>query len=179
MSTNYFEMFGLPQQYTLDLEDLATRHAALQQKLHPDLHVNATPSEQRYAEMYAAECNEAYRVLADPLERVAYLLRLRGSDPFAEDQTAQLPADFFERQLELHEQLDEIEQSSDTKKASKLVQELHKELETHLKDLGKLLDSPECDVKRAVDEARKLKYLKNSHTKATNILKTKTNQGND
>lgn len=161
MQANHFALFGLPERHTLDRTDLDRRHLALQARLHPDRHATATATERRLAEEYTATLNEAHRVLADPLTRAAYLLGLRGQDPFAEDERVQMPVEFLERQMELREELEEMARRQDTTAASQYAARLQVEVDGEMTKLGEMLDAAAGDLVPAVAAARRLHYLVN------------------
>ena len=105
LEKNYFELFGLPSQFTVDLPDLATRYRELQKKFHPDKFASGTDAERRMASQMAAQINAAYQSLKSPLERGRYLLKLSGIELDDEKDTQMNPA-FLMEQMELREQLE-------------------------------------------------------------------------
>lgn len=172
MQANHFELFGLPEKHTLDSADLERRHQALKARLHPDRHVTATATERRLAEEYTANINEAHRVLLDPLARAAYLLCLRGQDPFAEGDKVKMPVDFLERQMELREELEEIAQRKDTTSARRYALSLQAEVDGEMGKLGSILDGAVPDLAQAVAASRRLRYLINCLREAQNLAGT-------
>ena len=109
---SHFELFGLNPGYDLDREVLAGIHLELQKAVHPDRFAAATPQEKRLAVQRAAQVNEAYRTLRDPLERARYLLHLNGIETDEESNTTMDPA-FLMEQMEWRERLEEIPDSGD------------------------------------------------------------------
>ena len=102
---SYFDIFGLPAAFDLDLNLLSDRFLELQKEVHPDRFVNRTEQEKRLAMQWAALINSASDTLKSPLQRAIYLLRLRGVE-LAEN--PQLPPEFLMRQIELRERLEHI-----------------------------------------------------------------------
>src|SRR2546428_127562 len=98
-SQNYFALFGLPQRYRFDPEELDAAYRALQRVVHPDRYAAAGDAERRIALQSSARVNEAYRALKDPVGRAQYLLSLRGIDALAETDTA-FPAEVLQPELE-------------------------------------------------------------------------------
>jgi molecular chaperone HscB len=125
LEKNYFELFGLPSQFTVDLPDLATRYRELQKKFHPDKFASGTDAERRMASQMAAQINAAYQSLKSPLERGRYLLKLSGIELDDEKDTQMNPA-FLMEQMELREQLESAGGADDPL--------------THLLQLGKEID---------------------------------------
>jgi len=112
LEKNYFELFGIAPQFTVDLPDLATRYRELQKKFHPDKFASHSDAERRMASQMAAQINAAYQSLKSPLERGRYLLKLSGIDLDDEKDTQMNPA-FLMEQMELREQLEAASGASD------------------------------------------------------------------
>ena len=106
ISSDDFELFGLPRRFALDRGELDARRRALQAEVHPDRFTGADAAAQRAAMQSAVRVNEAHARLADPLKRAAYLCELAGTPVRAEDNTA-MPLDFLREQMAWRESLDE------------------------------------------------------------------------
>ncbi len=109
---NYFAFYGLPEAFLLDEGGLKKKYYQLSRELHPDFHAQATPAEQAEALRLSTLNTDAYRTLADPDARMAYLL---GQHGLLEEGSAQnqLPPDFLLEVMELNEQLMELEMEPD------------------------------------------------------------------
>lgn len=105
LDKNYFEIFGLPENFDLDVTAIKDRYHDLQKQLHPDRYASATDQEKRLSVQMTALVNEAFHTLRDPLRRGRYLLQLRGIDTNEDIDTAMAP-DFLMEQMELRESLD-------------------------------------------------------------------------
>ncbi|MGG5840006.1 Fe-S protein assembly co-chaperone HscB, partial [Huaxiibacter chinensis] len=70
---DYFTLFGLPAQYSVDLPALTVRFQDLQRQYHPDKFASGTPSEQLAAVSQSATINQAWQTLRNPLSRAEYL----------------------------------------------------------------------------------------------------------
>lgn len=101
---NFFELFGLPESFDLDVPDLAERYRDLARRFHPDRFAQSPPAERRLSLEMTATLNEALQTLRDPLARARYLLGLRGVDTGEETDT-KMSAGFLMIQMELREQL--------------------------------------------------------------------------
>jgi molecular chaperone HscB len=99
-----FSLLGLAREYALDLAELDRRFRELSRQLHPDRFARAEARERRLSLERATRLNDAYRSLKDWRLRAAYLLKLAGTDVFAEGRTYADP-DFLEEQLEWREAL--------------------------------------------------------------------------
>lgn len=75
---NYFQLFHLPAQFELDLTELGTRYLELQRQFHPDKHAAGSERDKLMAVQQAANINDAYHSLKQPLLRAEHLLALRG-----------------------------------------------------------------------------------------------------
>ena len=106
LGKNFFELFGLPASYDLDLTDLASRYRELQRRFHPDRYATAPDSERRLAVQMTAQINAAYQALRDPVARGRYLLSLKGVATDEDTDTRMDPA-FLMQQMELREALEE------------------------------------------------------------------------
>lgn len=106
LSSDDFELFGIPRRHALDRAALDARWLALQAEVHPDRYAADGAAAQRVAVQWAVRVNEAYQRLKDPVRRAAYLCELAGVPVNAEDNTA-MPSGFLLQQLEWREALDD------------------------------------------------------------------------
>ncbi|ERM62147.1 cobalamin (5'-phosphate) synthase, partial [Vibrio mimicus CAIM 1883] len=104
---NYFELFGLPIQFELDGSLLSSQFRTLQKRFHPDNFATASERDRLLAVQQAAQINDAYQTLKDPIRRAEYLLSLQGIEMNAEQQTLQDPM-FLMEQMELREELESV-----------------------------------------------------------------------
>jgi len=111
LTANYFELFGLPIGFDVDMALLADRYRTLQRQVHPDNYANAPERERRLALQTAAHVNTAFQTLKNPLHRGRYLLQLQGID--TDDATdTKLDNAFLMTQMELREELADISQAT-------------------------------------------------------------------
>lgn len=103
----YFALFGLQPGFALDQDELARRYRELQKAVHPDRYANAGESERLMAVSRAAQINDAFQVLRDPIGRARYLLQQQGGN-WQDEQTIQDRAFLFE-QMELREELEGLQ----------------------------------------------------------------------
>ncbi|MCY4325572.1 MAG: Fe-S protein assembly co-chaperone HscB [Betaproteobacteria bacterium] len=156
LAASHFELFGLPEQFAIDEDDLNRRHMLLRTKMHPDRHIGLA-AEQLAAEQLAARINEAYRTLADPMLRAAYVLSCRGRDPFCENDNS-MPAEFLEEQMEMRERLEE---AADEQLRQNLAADAQQACRKCLDELEDQLKEPEPDLEAAAHTVRRMKYLRN------------------
>lgn len=73
-----FEALGIEPRYDLDLKEVEKRHRELSVALHPDKLGAVGPSARREAIERAAQVNEAWRIVKDPIRRAEALFALAG-----------------------------------------------------------------------------------------------------
>jgi len=103
-SPTHFELFGLPQAFSIDRRQLDSRFRELQRKFHPDRYANAGDIERRLSAQQASRINEGYQILKDPLRRGRYLLELAGIVHDDEHRTTR-DTGFLMEQMEMREEL--------------------------------------------------------------------------
>jgi molecular chaperone HscB len=120
---DYFALFQLPVQFTIDSTVLDTRYRALLAEVHPDKFVNASSAERMQSMQKATLANEAYQTLKHPTSRARYLLQLAGLATDEENNTA-MPADFLMAQMEWREAIDDAKFAKDISALDALLQDM-------------------------------------------------------
>jgi molecular chaperone HscB len=166
-SQNYFELFGLPTQFRIDLDELAVRYRDLQKVVHPDRFASAGDQEKRIAMQGATLVNEAFASLKDPLKRAQYLLGLKGYKADGENLTTK-DTGFLMQQLELREALSEIREADDPLESlGELLEIISKAINVQIAQLAILLESSvETDLSEALECVYKMQFLKKLHAEA-------------
>lgn len=168
LTQDYFQLFQLPRSFELDRQALADTYRELQRAVHPDKFAHASDRERRLSVQQAAQINEAYRVLKDPIARARYLLELQGH-AFDDHQTAMDPM-FLMEQMELRERLSELRQGDDPLAE---LEQLRAEGETRnkalLQELNALFADPSADLVQAAELIRKLQFMRKLLDEATEI----------
>jgi molecular chaperone HscB len=155
--TNYFQLFGLPEQFEIDTQSLELNFRKIQSASHPDRFVSATTNERLQSMQMATTANEAYSTLKNPATRAKYLLELQGINAIADTNTA-MPMDFLMQQMAWREQLEDAKAAKDIPALEQLMTELHVESKSIQADLAKLFDAKK-DYSSATDAARKLIFI--------------------
>ncbi|MGR5132887.1 co-chaperone HscB [Vibrio alfacsensis] len=154
---NHFELFGLPSQFKLDGSLLSSQFLELQKRFHPDNFATASERDRLMAVQKAAQINDAYQVLKQPISRAEYILAENGIEIRGEQQTMQDPM-FLMEQMELREELEDIADSSDPESAlfdfDAKVSKMYKQ---HLANVEQELDDGLWA--EAADRVRKLKFI--------------------
>lgn len=153
---DYFTLFGLPAQYPLDVQALATRFQDLQRQFHPDRFASRPQAEQLAAVQQSATINQAWQTLRNPLSRAEYLLSLHGFDLASEQHTVRDTA-FLMEQLELREELDEIARAEDSARLETFQKRVKGMYDARHQQMVEQFDNQAWDV--AADTVRKLRFL--------------------
>ena len=154
---NHFELFGLPLQFQLDGSLLSSQFRDLQRQFHPDKFAIASERDRLLAVQKAAQINDAYQVLKNPISRAEYLLVQHGEDIRGEQQTMQDPM-FLMEQMELREELEDIADSSDPEDA--LLAFEGKVSKMYKQQLSAIQQELESEAwLEAADRVRKLKFI--------------------
>ncbi|HUL13673.1 MAG TPA: Fe-S protein assembly co-chaperone HscB [Methylococcaceae bacterium] len=156
-SSNYFELFQMPQSFRLDLGKLDSHYLELQTRVHPDKSAHLSDAERRLSLQWATLANEAYQTLKRPLERARYLLKIQGVDTREEDNTA-MPTEFLLEQIEWREELQEAVILRNQQAMERLAGRLKTETDNLFDSLGTLLDDERQHPAAAV-MVRQLAFL--------------------
>jgi len=161
---NYFQLFGLTDNFTVDLGRLSELYQALQKTVHPDRFAHASSQEQMIAVQKSAMINDAYQTLKKPLQRADYILKLRGT-PMPSEQASFSDNQFLIRQMELREMLSDVKSSDDVNsEIDKINQTLDDEFLILFNSMQSLLDQNTSDADElAYKDLRKLKFYQKLH----------------
>jgi len=154
-SDNYFQFFGLNQQFKVDLPALDQAYLAIQKEVHPDRHARGSEVEQRLAMQMATFANTAYQTLKNPIQRGLYICQLNGVDAKLETNTA-MPAAFLMKQMEWRESLDE--QAEDLPSLEALMDEVEESKADTLNDIAQAIDGAK-NYQRAAELLRGLLFI--------------------
>ncbi len=153
---NYFELFKLPQTFSLDVATLESNYRKIQSESHPDRFVSASPTEKLASMQTATMANEAYQTLKSPGLRAAYLLSLQGITA-VDEKNNQMPADFLMQQMEWREAIEDAEDAGDVSMLENLLDEIGsagKDLQENLKN-----QFQHNHLNEATDNTRKLIFM--------------------
>ncbi|MEZ9233777.1 co-chaperone HscB [Vibrio amylolyticus] len=154
---NHFELFGLPIQFPLDGSLLSSQFRELQKRFHPDNFATSSERDRLMSVQQAAQINDAYQALKNPISRAEYLLTISGYELESEQQTMQDPL-FLMDQMELREELEDIESASDAEdKLFDFEQRISKLFKQELGNLEAALEKAEWSL--AANLVRKLKFI--------------------
>ncbi|WP_416350488.1 Fe-S protein assembly co-chaperone HscB [Polynucleobacter sp. MG-28-Ekke-A2] len=154
-SDDYFNFFGLNQQFKIDLPALDQAYLAIQKEVHPDRHARGSDAEQRLAMQMATLANTAVQTLKNPIQRGLYICQLHGVDAKLETNTA-MPAAFLMKQMEWRENLDE--QAEDLPALEVLMAEVEQSKQDTLAEIAQAIDAAKNYV-RAAELLRGLLFI--------------------
>lgn len=156
---NYFEIFGVPEFYDLDLAELSSRFRKLQSAIHPDKYASASDMERRLSVQKSALINEAYLALKSPLERARYMLKLRGVD-LSNDTSTTMAPDFLMQQMELREELEQVKRGQDPLfRLEEVTGKINKILDQQKQTVSKLFADKNSDLDKIADYVRRMQFI--------------------
>ncbi|HIF9273495.1 TPA: co-chaperone HscB [Photobacterium damselae] len=154
---NHFELFGLPFLFALDSQELSTQFRELQRHFHPDNFAMASERDRMMAMQKAAQINDAFQTLKNPISRAEYMLSERDEDIRGEQKTLQ-DMDFLMQQMELREALEAIAEQKEPESAlADFDQQVSSMYRSYLQQLEQLLNQEQWPL--AADCVRKLKFI--------------------
>ncbi|MGB2427382.1 MAG: co-chaperone HscB [Alteromonas sp.] len=165
--TNYFELFGLPTAFELDMAALSQTYQELQRLTHPDRFAAQGQQQQRIALQKNSLVSDGYAVLKSPAKRAEHLLSLRGIELAGETQTMQ-DMEFLMQQMEWREMLADVTEDS----GEQVIDELHDIIEAQHRKLYRALteqlNQQHADSDQsAADTLRKIKFIDKLHAEVT------------
>lgn len=162
LADNYFDLFGIPQSYDIDRQELDKSYRALQQVSHPDRFVNQPTEFQRKAVQQTAYITEAHKTLKSPVLRACYLLQLKDMGFELSTYTVS-DIQLLMEQMEYREQLSAIRTGGNLEKLfefSETVAKLTKQTENRLSELFKQpLSEEPVEIKNLICELQFLNKL--------------------
>jgi len=161
---NYFQLFGLAANFTVDTVKLSELYQSLQKTVHPDRFAHASSQEQMIAVQKSAMINDAYQTLKEPIKRADYMLKLRGT-PMPSEQASFSDNQFLMRQMELREMLEDVKHARDIDAAIvDANQVLDNEFSVLYKTMQDQLDENSDEANQlASQDLRKLKFYQKLH----------------
>ena len=116
-SLDYFAVLELPRRLQLNESELPDRFHRLSRRVHPDFYQTKSSREQALSLAASARLNQAYRTLRDPIERLAYLIRLETGQ---KEIAAKAPNELLEEIFDLQELLEEYRGRKESGAAERL-----------------------------------------------------------
>lgn len=156
ISQNYFEIFGLPVDFRVDVADLSDRYVELQRVVHPDRFASGSDAEKRQSMQETTFLNTAHDTLKSPLKRAIYMLKL---EDVTIEHNPQLPPAFLMEQIELRETLESIEDDTSLERLDAFKAEVGETMRTIEADFAASIGSDNDAAETAVYELQFLNKL--------------------
>jgi len=169
-TSNYFELFGLPPRFSIDLGTLESAFLRLQGELHPDRHVSNSEMERRIALQLSTTVNDAYRTLRHPTSRAQCLIDM-AEQPETKKSGTTVPPAFLMAQMEWRETIESACAAQDILKLEELARRLRSEMTLHEKNLADALDT-RCDFHAAAMQVNELRFYERLRTEIDDALDT-------
>lgn len=163
MSTvvDYFAVLGFLPDYELDADVLRRAFFAKQRETHPDRYGHLAGLALDEQIQLAAQINEAYRVLQDPVRRLEHLLAIRRHALGVAEHQHPLPPDFLMEMMDLNEEVEKLETHPDATHANYLKTNVEQQI-TAIRTQTAALLAPETNpvaLEKAQTGLEKLRYL--------------------
>jgi molecular chaperone HscB len=158
---NYFDVFELPIQLSIDKAALKKKFFALSRQHHPDYFAQEDTERQQESLETSALLNKAYKTFSSKDETIKYVLTLKGM--LEENAKYDLPPAFLMEMMDLNEKLEDAAFDTDERVAflqqvdqieSRLYQPVQAVVENYKEG-----DTPEADLLRVKDYYFKKKYI--------------------
>jgi len=167
-TSNYFDLFGLPPRFAIDLGTLEIAFRRLQGELHPDRHVSNSEMQRRIALQLSTTVNDAYRTLRHPTSRAQCLIDMSAQ---AEEKISgtTMPAAFLMAQMEWREAIESACAAQDVLELEALARRLRSEISTQEKNLADALDM-QNDFQSAAMRVNELRFYERLRTDIDDAL---------
>ena len=161
LSKNFFEVFDIQVSSEINLIKLSDVYRELQKTVHPDRFAQGSELEQRVAMQKTSFINEAFHTLKVPLDRIQYMLKLKGVDMESETDTS-MDGAFLMQQMEFRESIDSVR--AQASQLSDPLDKLDAMLQTTKAQVAELMQEfkdsyQSSDLKTARDIIRKMQFL--------------------
>ncbi len=165
---DYFEFYGIPADFQLNLKGLKLTYLQNSKKYHPDFHTDKTEEEQaRFLELSTLN-NEAYKVLSDLDKRMKYILDQKGLLQEGKDK---LPQDFLMEMMDINEAIMELEFEPDEDK----LKQLHEDVSELIRSLNGEMESTLLNYNPNNPDEGELSRIKNYYLKRRYIWRIREN----
>lgn len=154
---NFFEIFSVAVSTDIDVKQLQDNNRELQQQYHPDRFASGSDEEKRIAMQATSLINQAFNTLKDPVQRLQYMLSLKGIEMNSESDTS-MDGAFLMQQMELREAIENVRSHGDPLTQ---LDKLSVDLKKTLADLIETFDQhyQQDDLQQARDVVRKCQFI--------------------
>ena len=128
---NYFELFGLPVGFQVDVAQLRAAYMEIQRNSHPDKFTQSSTEEQEIALEKSAIANKAFTLLNNKALLLPYVLEVKGY--LESDEKYALSPDFLMEMMELNEAWMDAETEADKLNVTEQVKTIQNAIYTPVK----------------------------------------------
>lgn len=158
--TNYFQLFSLKPDFSIDLEILESAYQTQISQFHPDKFATQNSQKQAAALQNTSIINTAYTTLKSDLKRATYLLELAGINAFDEKDTT-MDADFLIAQIKYSETLEQLEADKNINEIEMFIGKINVLEKQHIVSISQFFKIKNLEkVKQNVRELRFYQQLK-------------------
>jgi molecular chaperone HscB len=157
--TNYFDLFEIPIQFSVDRVALKKKYLLLSRTYHPDFFTQEDTDAQQEAIEMTSHINKAWQTFQDPVLTLHYALQQLGAIKEGDNPT--LAADFLQEMMEINELLlsnDPEEINQCTTQLDAIESSLLNEVKNSLKNVNSASINP-GELERIKDYYYKKKYI--------------------
>lgn len=155
---NYFELFGLEPNFSIDVPKLSAKLRTLLNSVHPDRFASSGAQQQMLSMQKTTQLNDAFAVLKHPVKRAQYLLHLKTGIDTAKDHTVNDP-EFLMQQLELREELETISGGNDISQLHQFADKISALEEEQESRMAELFQQEPLDTEELEKAIYKLQFL--------------------
>jgi molecular chaperone HscB len=153
-----FAILGIERRLDVDLRAAERLHRELSKAAHPDRVAPGDPAQRRDSLERAAQVNEAYRIIKDPVRRAEALFLLHGVS-VGEDREPKASPAFLMDIMEQREALSEARFAKDRPALDALAAEISKREQAVMAQLS-ALGGPGCDPQALLPKLGELRFYR-------------------
>lgn len=155
---NYFNLLGIPERFDINLEELEKSFKDMQKVLHPDKFSTKSIEEKTISNECSSLVNQAYQTLKNPVDRISYILTLRGIHVLVEGDTSKNNIADSELMLEIFSLREKIDEAGNSPKDMAIIShDIQNSIKTVRDELQNCLDRN--DLEGLTKAAIRFKYL--------------------
>lgn len=164
---NYFELFSLEVDFSIDLKALENAYQVQIAHYHPDKFASNSDKEKSLALQNTSLINTALETLSSPLLRATYLLELQGINAFDEKNT-QMDTGFLISQIAFRESLEAIENAKDELALDDFIEDISNKIKQNIEEIQSLFEIDAFNkIKNLV---RELKFYTQLNAQAKQLM---------
>lgn len=167
---SYFELFGLPEQYNIDEDELKKAYYKLSRSYHPDYFTLAPQEEKDKAAIMAELINDAYKTLSIKELRIKYILTTNGL--MVDGDKSDIDKDFLMEMMEINEAIFEL-QTMDESEYAEAKEQVMLSIDNFEAELNTLGNKAMNAFDQNHDKATSLESIKEYYLKHRYLLRMK------